>query len=223
MRSAYRITPRLVVALAVAGVTVVGWVARSTRAQDYATKDDPRQKASTPLVLPDNVPPPGDAAAPNPVGPENDDPERNARAFIEQNRKVAQGELKSLKDEAERLRTRLGKVEAGIRRWEALLAALDNGEKAVGPGIVPSFPGENPTTLEPAPVSRRAVVRESQTAPPSAPAAVDSPTTLEPPFEAKKPAEPPKNPAADNTPPPAKPGDLAPALPSSPGSPSSTR
>ena len=60
-----------------------------------------------------SVPP--ESVRPDPAGPGNDDPEKNARAFVEQNRKVAQGELKNLKDEAERLRTRLGKVEAGIQ------------------------------------------------------------------------------------------------------------
>ena len=117
-----------------------------------------------PAVLP-SIPP--DRAAPNPAGPGNDDPEKNARAFLEQNRKVAQGELRNLKDEAEQLRTRLGKVEAGIRRWEALLAALDNSEKtaAPGPGMPPG--ADRPTDLRPIDGPKRAMaVQESA---PSAP------------------------------------------------------
>lgn len=71
-----------------------------------------------------------DGSAPPAVAPPNDDPEKNAGDFVERNRKVAQDELKKLKDEAEQLRARLAKVEAGIRRWEGLVAALDQGDKA---------------------------------------------------------------------------------------------
>jgi hypothetical protein len=156
MRSAYRITPKLVVALIIAGVTLIGSVSRSTRAQEGAKPGQPLGPPDNtvkpapdpgPLDVPPSVevptlPPNAPAelvpAAANPGGPENADPEKSARAFVEQNRKVAQGELKSLKDEAERLRTRLGKVEAGIRRWEALVAALDQSEKTLVPGTVPS-------------------------------------------------------------------------------------
>ena len=61
---------------------------------------------------------------------ENDDPEKSVQAFVTQNRKVAEGQLKSLKSEAERLRARLQKVEAGIKRWESLVSALDQSEGA---------------------------------------------------------------------------------------------
>jgi DNA repair exonuclease SbcCD ATPase subunit len=78
---------------------------------------------------------------------ENDDPEKNARAFVEQNRKVAEAQLKNLRDEAEKLRSRLQKVEAGIRRWDALLAALQKSEAATrDPGAT--------TELEPVPNAR---------------------------------------------------------------------
>jgi hypothetical protein len=117
---------------------------------------------SLPPAAPDTTTPP----AANPAGPANDDPEKNARAFAERNRKEAQDELKKLKDEAERLRTRLGKVEAGIRRWEALLSALENGERTDAPKLQPiptSLPSvENPTTLDAIPRARPAtVIRES--------------------------------------------------------------
>ena len=124
---------------------MIGWVARSTRAQDGPKPVSPAAPSSQPASPSEELPSPAplnqhsdallppatspDATAPNPAGPGNDDPEKNARAFIERNRRQAQGELRSLKDEAERLRMRLGKVEAGIRRWEALVAALENSEK----------------------------------------------------------------------------------------------
>jgi hypothetical protein len=43
---------------------------------------------------------------------------------------VAETQLKNLRDEAEKLRARLQKVEAGIRRWETLLTALQASEVA---------------------------------------------------------------------------------------------
>jgi hypothetical protein len=59
--------------------------------------------------------------------------------FVEQNRKQAEAQLKSLKDEAERLRSRLQKVDAGIRRWETLLEALRQSERisVTDPRIIP--------------------------------------------------------------------------------------
>jgi hypothetical protein len=91
----------------------------------------------------------GAAAAPTPTGSANDDPEQNARAFAERSRKEAQDELKKLKEEAERLRTRLGKVEAGIRRWEALLTSLDNSERIAQPEDLQPIPKPHPARLEP--------------------------------------------------------------------------
>jgi hypothetical protein len=55
---------------------------------------------------------------------DSDDPEKAALAFVEQNQKLAESQLKNLKDEEAKLRARLQKVEGGIRRWEALLGAL---------------------------------------------------------------------------------------------------
>ena len=53
-----------------------------------------------------------------------DDPEKAALAFVEQNQKMAESQLKNLKAEEAKLRDRLRKVEAGIKRWESLLGAL---------------------------------------------------------------------------------------------------
>ncbi len=57
-----------------------------------------------------------------------DDPEKDAQAFAEQNRKLAESQLKTLKEEEARLRARLQKVESGIERWQALLEALTQSE-----------------------------------------------------------------------------------------------
>jgi hypothetical protein len=82
------------------------------------------------------VPPPFTPAfglpptAPSATVGENDDPEKTVQAFVEQNRKVAEAQLKGLKDEEQKLRGRLQKVEGGIKRWEALLAALDKSSPA---------------------------------------------------------------------------------------------
>jgi hypothetical protein len=69
------------------------------------------------------------APAPVVVGPDHspfevEDPEKVAGDFLEQNQKMAEAQLKALKEEAEKLKTRLAKVEAGIKRWDRLVEAL---------------------------------------------------------------------------------------------------
>ena len=76
--------------------------------------------------------------APVTVGPdhspaEGDDPEKVANVFLEQNQKLAEAQLKALKDEAEKLRARLTKVEAGIKRWDRLLEALKQSQGTTEP------------------------------------------------------------------------------------------
>ena len=197
MRHAYRFAPRIALALAIAGLTLIGWVARSTRAQDGARPgaeepklSAPGPPAATPVqdaapVLKDGpmpsepgLPPVRDGGvtteAPAAAVPANDDPEQNARAFVERNRKEARDELKKLEEEAQRLRTRLGKVEAGIRRWEALLTSLDNSERIDPPVNLRPLSNDHPTQLEPAPIAAGAQpVRESAPGPigPVAPSA----------------------------------------------------
>jgi hypothetical protein len=70
------------------------------------------------------------------------DPEKAAQDFVSENQKRAESELKSLKDEAEKLLSRLRKVEAGIKRWESLKDALQKSQ-AVGPAASPSGLGVN--------------------------------------------------------------------------------
>jgi hypothetical protein len=68
-----------------------------------------------------------------------DDPEKAALAFVEQNQKLAESQLKNLKDEQAKLRARLQKVEGGIKRWEALVGALKQSQ-----GIVAVVSPANP-------------------------------------------------------------------------------
>lgn len=183
MRFPSRIPLRLTIAGVIASVALIGWVGRISWAQDGARKEPtpaapaeelkpvpasapldlppPTAPDATPFQLPSTpgAPPPIDPTASSPAGPTNDDPEKNARAFVEQNRKVAQDELKKLKDEAERLRTRLGKVEGGIRRWEALLAALENSEKTPMRAFTP-LP-DAPAELEPVPLAKPPAIPSS--------------------------------------------------------------
>jgi len=86
------------------------------------------------------------SANPTPSPPPTavDDPEKAAQAFVQENEKLAELQLKALKDEADKLRARLRKVEAGIKRWQSLKEALQRSQAATGteaksaviPGVV---------------------------------------------------------------------------------------
>jgi hypothetical protein len=71
--------------------------------------------------------------------PAVDDPDKAALAFVEQNQKRAEVELKNLKDEEAKLRSRLQKVEAGIRRWQTLVEALKQSQTSAS-RVVPDAP-----------------------------------------------------------------------------------
>jgi hypothetical protein len=90
----------------------------------------------------------GPAASRLPAG-ENDDPEKTVQVFVAQNRKVAESQLKNLKDEGEKLRARLQKVEGGIKRWEALLAALEKSSAAASSKGLSLTDPRVPETLAP--------------------------------------------------------------------------
>jgi len=62
---------------------------------------------------------------------ESEDPEKAALAFVEQNQKHAESQLKNLKNEEAKLRARLQKVQAGIRRWETLIGAFKQNQGSV--------------------------------------------------------------------------------------------
>ena len=197
-----RISPRLVVAIVLVGLALIVWVARSAMAQN-TPKDPPTAspRAVTPspaspstavgVPLPSAEPlPPVDSAPTRSLvdsrslfdldpgslrfaAGETDDPENYAQTFVERNRRVAEAQLKSLKDEAEKLRSRLRKLEAGIRRWEALRTALQENEGAELDGAAGGPNGR--ASLEPqapAPTPRRRPQFPTQVVPPSADAAV---------------------------------------------------
>ncbi len=198
MRSAQRIHSKLVVVAVIAGLTLIGWVSRNTRAQNSPVSPKPPQgapsgdkpsipsytdpKADLPTppaseleAIPESsVPkladPPADRSpAPSHTPPrspfdldpnngfsgpaENDDPEKTAQAFVAQNKKVAEAQLKTLKDEEAKLRSRLQRVEAGIKRWEALLSALEkSGAIAVAENPkAPRVPATRPEPESPNP------------------------------------------------------------------------
>jgi hypothetical protein len=155
------------VAVALVVLVGIGWVARTTVAQQSHPKPVETVLAPPPVVSahsPLELEPASSLPAPG----ESDDPEKNVQAFIEQNRKVAETQLKNLRDEAEKLRGRLQKVEAGIRRWENLLTALQTNEgsasdlapipktrrgfnaRVVPPPVAPGAPAR-PSPPDPAP------------------------------------------------------------------------
>lgn len=75
---------------------------------------------------------PSDDLSPTPIPPRAEaDPEQAAQEFVEKNQKVAEANLAALKKEAEALQSRLRKVEAAIRRWEAVAHALKQSEGVV--------------------------------------------------------------------------------------------
>ncbi len=143
MKSNSRLGPRLVLAGVALGVCGIGWVTRSSLAQDPPvpradsaradgrTLGDKVLSAPSPVELRESAAAtPFDAVAPtfpadlaNPTSPIAD-PEKAALAFAEENQKQAETQLKALKEEEAKLKARLQKVESGIRRWESLLTAL---------------------------------------------------------------------------------------------------
>jgi hypothetical protein len=174
------------------GIFCIGWVARTTWAQNppvpvpqlgqdagttaalqndppvpQAEKSEPApeavslppqqpspsesKRASAPGEGPRLAPAPSDIDAPTapaqlgppPAAPESpaDDPEKAALSFAQENQKLAESHVKALKDEEAKLRARLAKVEAGIKRWERLLAALKQSQAVAG-DLAPSRQGQ---------------------------------------------------------------------------------
>jgi hypothetical protein len=163
VRSTFRIRPELALAVSLAALALIGWVARTTLAQNSPPK--PAEVPSLPApadgdvtagpvapgpvldsapAAPSRTPFELDQPTPTPPPGAGDDPEKTVQAFVEQNRKVAETQLKNLRDEAEKLRARLQKVELGIRRWETLLTALQNSEAAPDRGELQPMPQARP-------------------------------------------------------------------------------
>jgi hypothetical protein len=108
------------------------------------------------------------AAAATPAG---DDPERAAQDFADRTRKEADAAIKSLTAEAETLRARLRKVEAGLQRWQALQTALDQNSRKVAVGDKKAWKqmeGREPAS-RPAPRTIEAVPTGDLPLPPDAP------------------------------------------------------
>ncbi len=123
------------------------------------SKSDPSPRRNTPPppVLASMPPPEASAPAdPGPVTPAEshsaatgDDPEQSAQSFVERNQKEAEEHLKALTTEAQQLRTRLAKLESGIKKWQGLVNALKSsqGQPVV---VTSSTPGaEDAGDLEP--------------------------------------------------------------------------
>ena len=135
--------PKLTCVAVVAALCLIGWVAVASSAQDSPPKPAASTLADIPAPAPSailDVPHfgPVRTTAPDPVsaidhGPatETDDPEKAAMVFVEQNEKMAESQLQNLRAEQAKLRARLLKVEAGIKRWDTLLGALKQSQGTV--------------------------------------------------------------------------------------------
>jgi len=79
------------------------------------------------------------------------DPEKAALVFVAENQKLAESQLKNLKDEEAKLQARLLKVQAGIQRWESLVEALKQSQGSVAAATPkpPTSRIEAPSDLEP--------------------------------------------------------------------------
>jgi len=91
---------------------------------------------------------------------DSEDPEKAVQSFVEQNQKLAETQLKNLRDEQAKLRARLQKVEAGIKRWEVLVEALKLSKKGSVVSsesrlqLVPKTTDDTPDVLDAIPKSR---------------------------------------------------------------------
>ena len=203
-----------------------------------AQKADPSQSPSSPVEkkADPSAPPPAEAEA-NPLPPAIPttpptakettaaalslaytpegtlaDPEGAAKAFVERSQKEADEAVAALSKEAEALRARLRKVEAGLARWQAVKESLGvtvssrpawrsrviGGAVVPGPALVTDPGDDEPAILEPIPATPDpAKVRSRRPNPvdPLMPPDGRSPT-IRPagPTEARPPVEPAKPP-----------------------------
>lgn len=110
-----------------------------------------------------------------------EDPEQSAQSFVERSQKEAEGHLKTLTAEADQLRSRLAKLDAGIKKWQTVLTALKGAQQDQPLTVV----GEEPTTLEPvAPVPGTTAARSDKrvkwASSPAGTAPSDAPATANP-------------------------------------------
>ena len=90
------------------------------------------------------------AAPPEGLAPGTDDPEQSAQSFVERSQKEAEEHLKALTAEAEQLRSRLAKLDSGIKKWQNLLTALKAAQQGL-PALSAALASgaEDPGELEP--------------------------------------------------------------------------
>jgi len=137
-------------------------------AKRWRSRLDPQAKPASESL-------PGLSESANPLpearpAPGIEDPSATVDAFLQRNRKEADDSIQALNREAEALRARLARVEAGLVRWRAVSAALNAEAKRApvastvapdpaGPisapptAVPPSLPGDPPpdVPLPPAP------------------------------------------------------------------------
>jgi hypothetical protein len=211
VRFSWRIDPKLILAGILGSLTLIVWVGPNTLAHNTPQEpalqssapaeksvprpEEPRTTKPAEFAKPESsatqakedavpiIPPPVEIVSghPSEAPGASDDPEKSALAFLEQNRKVAQDQLKGLKDEAEKLRSRLQKVEAGIKRWESLLEALKRSEDG-GAAKAWGHPGTSDLEAIPKDAASSRTRRSSKPKPPVEPENTDlpSPSALTP-------------------------------------------
>jgi hypothetical protein len=160
MRSALRLIARLAIAGVAAGVCLIGWMSQTSSAQP---QDPPPLQIDRGKDAPQDLPvptvaevanPPGqvaaDSAQPTPSSEaatpmmRDEDPEKTALTFAEDNQKQAESQLRVLREEEAKLKSRLIKLEAGIKRWESVLVALKQSQAARGEIPSPKTPRFEP-------------------------------------------------------------------------------
>ena len=78
-----------------------------------------------------------------------EDPELSAQTFVERNQREAEEHLKTLTAEAEQVRTRLNKLESGIKKWENLVNALKTAQQGPVTSTAVTAGAEEAGDLEP--------------------------------------------------------------------------
>ncbi len=111
---------KLTFAVLLAATCMIGWVRTVTVAQNPSQSQAPRTSIHISTGS-------------------SEDPEKAAMALAERDANLAEAQLKSLRDEAAKLRHRLRRVEGGIKRWESLLGALRQSQ-GVAPRMKPDDP-----------------------------------------------------------------------------------
>jgi hypothetical protein len=136
--------PRLTCTAGLAALCLIGWAARATLAQDPAIAPIPSGGSGSQIV---------DQG----FSREGEDPEKAAIAFLESNQKMAESQLHSLRAEEAKLRARLQKVEAGIKRWDSLLGALEQsqrGAEGLLPGSIVGWKQSDPVGIDQEPIQQ---------------------------------------------------------------------